>query len=156
MIPIQHIHPMVVHFPIVFIFALAIFDLVATLRGASVTGRTTAGNISTGLAVLAAVFAVAAYIFGGMALTYAESGGFSSDVAEIHEGLGEMVAVALSVWAAIRAGLWWRNTQVRGAASFAFPIAAVAGAGLVVATAYYGGMLVFELGVNVVKVAAAG
>ena len=55
MIPVQHIHPMLVHFPIVIIFALAAFDLIATMRGHCVTGRTTAGNISTSLAVFAAV-----------------------------------------------------------------------------------------------------
>ena len=156
MIPVQHIHPMLVHFPIVFIFVLAAFDLVATLRGASVTGRTTAGNISTALVVASAVFAVLTYVFGGMALDYAEAGGFASDVAEIHEGLGETVALSLSVWALVRAGLWYRDTRVSGAASVTMPLVALAGAGLVTATAYYGGQLVYELGVNVAKVALAG
>jgi uncharacterized membrane protein len=146
---------MLVHFPIVFIFVLAAFDLIATLRGARVTGRTAAGNVSTALAVMAALFAVAAYYFGGAALDHAEAAGFSSEVAEIHEGLGETVAIALSAWAIIRAFLWWRDTRIEGPVSVAFPLAAIAGAGLVAVTAYYGGQLVFDLGVNVVKVASA-
>jgi uncharacterized membrane protein len=156
MIPVQHIHPMLVHFPIVFVFVLAAFDLVATVRGASVTGRTTSGNISTGLVVASAVFAVLTYFFGGMALDYAEAGGFSSDVAEIHEGLGEAVAIGFSIWALVRAGLWYRDTRLSGAASITMPLVAIAGAGLVTATAYYGGQLVYELGVNVARVASAG
>lgn len=154
MIPVQHIHPMLVHFPIVIIFALAAFDLIATMRGHSVTGRTTAGNISTSLAVFAAIFAIATYFFGGLALDLAESTGFHSDIAEIHEGLGEMVAVATSIYAALRAGLWLRDIRIANFASFVFPAAAVAGSVLVTVTAYYGGELVYDLGVNVAKVAA--
>jgi uncharacterized membrane protein len=156
MIPVQHIHPMIVHFPIVLIFLLAAFDLIAVARGHQVSGRTTAGNISTSIAVLAAISALAAMAFGGMALDFAESGGFSSDVAEIHESLGTSVAIVLSVWALVRAVLWWGNWNIRGAFAAVFPLAAIVGAGLVVATAYYGGQLVFDLGVNVVKVASAG
>ena len=156
MIPVQHIHPMLVHFPIVFVFVLAAFDVVATLRGTTVTGRTATGHISTGLAVGAAVFAVLTVLFGDMALSYAEAGGFSSDVAEVHEGLGTMVAVAMSAWALIRAFLWWRDTRLSGLASVAMPVVAIAGAALVTATAYYGGLLVYDLGVNVAKVAMAG
>lgn len=156
MIPIQHIHPMLVHFPIVFIFVLAAFDLFATLRGHKVTGRTIAGNISTAVAVSAAVFAVLAMVFGDMALGVAEAGGFSSDIAEIHEGLGSTVAIALVVWALIRLVLWWRDTRLSGVTAAAMPVVAIAGAGLVVATAYYGGQLVFDLGVNVAHAGLAG
>ncbi|MGB8315307.1 MAG: DUF2231 domain-containing protein [Aestuariivirga sp.] len=153
MIPVQHIHPMLVHFPIVIIFALAAFDMLATMRGQSVTGRTTAGNISTSLAAFAAVFAGATYFFGGLALDVAESTGFHSNVAEIHEGLGEMVAIATSVYAVLRVGLWLRDVRISSMASFVFPATAVAGSVLVAVTAYYGGQLVYDLGVNVAKVA---
>jgi uncharacterized membrane protein len=153
MIPVQHIHPMLVHFPIVIIFALAAFDLIATVRGYSVTGRTTTGNISTSLAVFAAIFAVATFYFGGMALDVAEAGGFHSDVAEIHEGLGEMVAIATSIYAVLRAGLWLRNIRIQNVTSYLFPVTAIAGSALVAVTAYYGGQLVYDLGVNVAKVA---
>jgi uncharacterized membrane protein len=153
MIPVQHIHPMLVHFPIVLVFLLTAFDVVATLRGKTVTGRTTAGNFSTGIAVLTALFAIATFIFGGMALDVAESTGFHSDVAEMHESLGEMVAIATSVYALIRAGLWLRDVRITGMPSFLFPIAAMGCSALVTATAYFGGQLVYELGVNVAKVA---
>jgi len=149
----QHIHPMLVHFPIVFVFVLAAFDLAATARGYSVTGRNSVGNVSTGLAILAAASAVAAYFFGDVALSIAEDRGFSSQVAEIHEGLGMSVAAVLSVWAVIRAALWFYDARIRGIASAVFPLAAAGAAGLVATTAYYGGQLVFDLGVNVAKAA---
>jgi uncharacterized membrane protein len=153
MIPVQHIHPMLVHFPIVLIFLLTAFDVGATVRGRSVTGRTVAGNISTSMAVLTGLFAIATYFFGGMALNVAESGGFHSDVAEIHESLGEMVAIVTGVYALLRAGLWFKDFRINGVPSFLFPIASIAGSALVAITAYYGGQLVYELGVNVAKIA---
>jgi uncharacterized membrane protein len=156
MVPVQHIHPMLVHFPIVLIFLLAGFDLVATFLGYSVSGRTASGNLSTGLAVLAGLSAAAAYYFGGLALDFAEAGGFSSEVAEIHEGLGEMVALTFGIWALIRAFLWFRDIRLMRPAAFLFPLVAIAGAVLVSMTASYGGRLVFDLGVNVTKAATGG
>ena len=153
MIPVQHIHPMLVHFPIVLIFLLAIFDLTSALRGNSVSGRTVAGNISAALAVMTGIFAVATFYFGGMALDVAEAGGFHSDIAEIHESLGSAVAIAAGLYALIRAGLWLRDVRLKGALNLMFPVAAVFGAVMVTATAYYGGQLVYELGVNVSKIA---
>ena len=153
MIPVQHIHPMLVHFPIVLIFMLAAFDVLASFRGKFVSGRTVAGNISTGLAVGVAIFACATYVFGGLALTHAEDGGFHSDIAEIHESLGEMVAIFTTIYAVIRAGLWLKDYRISGLTSYLFPIAALGISALVAVTAYFGGQLVYELGVNVAKIA---
>jgi uncharacterized membrane protein len=152
MIPVQHIHPMIVHFPIVFIFCLAAFDVLATFSGRSVAGRSVAANISTSLSALAAASAVVAMIFGGMALDFAESSGFHSEIAEMHEGLGETTAIVLSIWAVIRLFFWWRNKSVSGPLAYVFPLVAVLCVCLVTATAFYGGQLVFDLGVNVTKV----
>ena len=154
--PIQHIHPMLVHFPIVLVYLLAAFELVATLMGRTVTGRTASGNVATGLAILSGISAVAAFYFGGVALDYAEAGGFSSDIAEIHEGLGEKVAIVLGIWAMIRAALWWFKVEIKAPLAFVFPLVAIATALLVTFTAYYGGQLVFDLGVNVTKAAVTG
>jgi uncharacterized membrane protein len=151
--PIQHIHPILVHFPIVFFLSLAALDVIATARGNMVTGRGALGNLSSGLAVLSGGFAVAAFLFGGMALDVAESGGFHSDIAETHEGLGTFTAVAFAVWALVRVFLWWRDIRVSRALSGAVSLLEVAGAILVVATAYYGGQLVYDLGVNVAHAA---
>ncbi|MBL9034833.1 MAG: hypothetical protein JNN33_08720 [Rhodospirillaceae bacterium] len=152
----QHIHPMLVHFPIVLVLLLATFDAVATLRGVPVTGRSAAGNASTGLAILLGISAIATYVFGDMALEYAEAGGFHSDIAEAHEGLGEAAAAAFAVWAILRAVAWWRNAQVRGAGAAGVALLEIAGAALVLTAAYLGGQLVYGLGVNVTMGAAGG
>ena len=156
MIPSEHIHPMVVHFPIVFFLTLALFDIVATIGKADVTGRSVTGGISTGLAVLAGLSAVATYYFGGVALGLAESRGFHSDIAETHEGLGELTAAAFLIWALVRAFAWWRNIRLTGVSAAIVPALEVVGVGLVVWTAYYGGILVYGLGVNVARAAGGG
>ncbi len=149
MTSIAHIHPMLVHFPIVFFLTLAFVDTIATLRGVPVTGRGGIGNVSTGLALAAGLFAIVTYIFGDMALEFAEAGGFHSDVAEIHEHLGMATAAAFAVWAMVRVVAWWRNANVRGGGAVLLTLIELAGAGVVLATAYYGGELVYGLGVNV-------
>ena len=153
MIASELIHPIIVHFPIVFFLTLAAFDGVAAVRGVEITGRTSAGNVSTGLAVLAGLAAVAAMVFGKLALGIAESHGFHSEVAEIHEGLGEFTAASFALWALVRGFLWQRDIRPAGFSAAAVPIVEVVGGALVVATAYYGGALVFDLGVNVAHAA---
>ena len=151
--PIQHIHPNLVHFPIVFILTLAVLDVIATARGNIVTGRGALGNVSSGLAILAGGFAIVTYVFGGIALDIAESGGFHSDIAEMHEGLSEFSAFAFAIWAVIRLILWWRDVRMNRALSGIVSLVEIVGAGLVIATAYYGGQLVYDLGVIVAHAA---
>ena len=151
MIPLAHIHPMLVHFPIVFILTLAAFDAVAVVSGRPVTGRSVAGGISTVLAVLSGATAIVAMIFGDMALEIARAGGLPEAAAETHEGLGSTTAIIFAVWAILRLFLWWRNRPLSMAINGGVAVLEVAGAGLVLITAYYGGLLVYDLGVNVTR-----
>ena len=155
MVPIQHMHPMIVHFPIVLVFLVAGFEIIATAMGRNVTGRTASGNFSVGLLLIAAAASIAAFYFGDVALSYAEAGGFESDVAEVHEFLGRIVAIAVPTWALIRAVLWWRDMRISAPLAYVVPVISLIGAGLITWTAYYGGQLVFDLGVNVAKVSGA-
>ncbi|TJV07475.1 MAG: hypothetical protein E5Y12_00610 [Mesorhizobium sp.] len=155
MIPVQHIHPMLVHFPIVLIYTLVVIDLVALARGNTVTKRSGAGTISTFIALVAGAFAIGTWFYGGLALDHAEAAGFSSDIAEIHESLGGITAFAFLIWGLVRLGLWVRNRELR-LLTIAIPLIEIGGAILVTATAYYGGLLVYELGVNVAKTTIAG
>ncbi|TPJ54757.1 DUF2231 domain-containing protein [Mesorhizobium sp. B2-6-4] len=155
MIPVQHIHPMLVHFPIVLIYTLAVIDLVALARGNAVTRRSGAGTISTFVALAAGVFAIGTWFYGGLALDHAEAAGFSSDIAEIHESLGGITAFAFLIWGIVRLALWVRNREL-GPAAIAVPVIEIAGAVLVTTTAYYGGLLVYDLGVNVSRAAIGG
>ncbi len=154
MIQPQHFHPIIVHFPIVFVITLVIFDWVATMRGVPVTGRNPASNASTGLAVLAGIAALIAFSLGGVALDIAEAGGFHSDIAEIHEHLGEATAMTLAGWALVRGFLWFRDMKLSGPVAYSVPALELVGFAMVLATAYYGGQLVYDLGVNVAHAAS--
>lgn len=150
MIALQHIHPMIVHFPIVLLILLVCLDAVLVARGVPVTGRAPYANISVAMVVLAAVSAMVAVYFGGIALDFAEAGGFESDVAEIHELLGTYLSYVLVAWAALRGFLWFRDIKLGPALAWSIPVIELIGAAFVVVVAYYGGELVFALGVNVV------
>ncbi|TPL43255.1 DUF2231 domain-containing protein [Mesorhizobium sp. B2-4-6] len=152
---IQHVHPILVHFPIVLIYTLVIIDLAALAGRNAVTMRSGVGTISTFVAVAAGLFAIATWLFGGMALDYAEAAGFSSEIAEIHESLGTVSAFTFLTWGAIRLALWIRNRDL-GTLALAIPAIEIAGAALVTVTGYYGGQLVYDLGVNVTKTAVGG
>ncbi len=148
MIPVQHIHPMLVHFPIALIYLVVAIDLLAMSRRQQLTTRGGVATVSTFTAVAAGLLAIATWYFGGLALDVAESGGFRSDIAEIHEGLGGATALAFLAWGLVRLALWLRNRPL-GSARLSIPLIEVAGAALVTVTAYYGGRLVYDLGVNV-------
>lgn len=152
---IQHVHPILVHFPIVLIYTLVVIDLIALGSRNAVTARSGVGTISTFVAVTAGLFAVATWFFGGMALDYAEAAGFSSEVAEIHESLGTISAFTFLSWGLVRLALWVRNREL-GTLALAIPAIEIAGAALVTVTGYYGGQLVYDLGVNVAKAAVGG
>ena len=152
---IQHVHPILVHFPIVLVYTLGIIDMAALAGSNAVTRRSGVGTISTFVAVGAGLFAIATWFFGSMALDYAEAAGFSSEIAEIHESLGTISAFAFLTWGAVRLALWIRNREL-GTLGLAIPVIEIAGAALVTVTGYYGGQLVYDLGVNVTKAAVGG
>ncbi|MDG4875312.1 hypothetical protein P9273_09405 [Mesorhizobium sp. WSM4935] len=137
------------------IYTLVIIDIAALAGSNAVTMRSGVGTISTFVAVAAGLLAIVTWLFGGMALDYAEAAGFSSEIAEIHEGLGTISAFTFLGWGVIRLALWIRNRELR-TLGFAIPAIEIAGAVLVTATGYYGGQLVYDLGVNVTKAAVGG
>ena len=53
----------------------------------------------------------------------------------------------------LRTITWWRDARLPGALRVAVPLVGVLGAVLITATAYYGGALVYGLGVNVAHAA---
>ncbi|TGS90716.1 hypothetical protein EN856_38860, partial [Mesorhizobium sp. M8A.F.Ca.ET.213.01.1.1] len=76
-------------------------------------------------------------------------------IAETHESPGGITAFALLTWGVVRFALWVRNREL-GSLAIAVPVIEVAGAALVTVTAYYGGLLVYDLGVNVARAATGG
>jgi len=149
MIPIQQIHPLAVHFPIVFFISLAGLDLYARLKTIPIDGRGAISNLSTGLAVLAGITAIAAFFFGSMAMEMAEAGGNIESQTQAHEMLGSITAIALAIWGAIRALIWYRKIAVNQTKFSGIVAIELLLAVLMIATAYYGGQLVYDYGVNV-------
>jgi uncharacterized membrane protein len=154
-LPVAHIHPIVVHFPIVFMLCLAAFDVVALARGATLSGRSCAANISAVLAALAGLSAIAAFVFGDLAFDAAIASGFTEAQLEGHEGLGTWTAILVALWAVVRVVLWWRGKRIGRGTATGIAVVEIAGAAMVVATAYFGGQLVYDLGVNVARAAGS-
>lgn len=147
--PLEQFHPMFVHFPIVLILGLALFDLVLLARRVEIGAESGAANLSTGLAVLGGLSAIVAFIFGDMAFDVAVQAGQSVEQLDLHQELGTMTAIAVAIWGAVRGlGRWRRVTlMVRRMALVAAVECGLAL--LVVATAYFGGRLVYDLGIGV-------
>lgn len=140
---------MVVHFPIVFALSLAAFDGYLVSRGTEIGGRGSLQGVSTAVALAAGLSALAAFAFGDMAMDIAMEGGVPESRIEMHETLGSIAAIALAVWAAFRCLLWWRDQAAQGAIKAGLIAGEIAICALIIATAYAGGDLVYQSGVNV-------
>ena len=152
MIDIAHVHPMLVHFPIVlFLLAVAI-DFLVLLKGEDLAAKSclsTTGLVALSLAALAAV---AAAIFGDIALDKAVELGFKKAPLEQHEELG-----LITLWILIGLTLWqvfarWRGIRLDAGKGWAFFAISLLGVGTLLTAAYFGGELVYTIGVNVAPV----
>lgn len=148
--PLEHIHPMVVHFPIVLALLALVFDLWWLARGRVAAAPPLIRlRIGTVLLALGAAAAVVAFLFGDMAYDIAVSKGVAAATLETHEGWGTTTMLVYVASALVRLFLWWRRLDEKPAGiALAIALAAVV-AGMVVTTAYSGGHLVYDLGVNV-------
>jgi uncharacterized membrane protein len=152
-VSIAEFHPIAVHFPIAYFLSLAGFDVLMLALGHPISGRTCIANISAALAALAGAAAIAAYIFGDIAYDTAVAGGVAAAKLETHQTLGTITAVSLALWGLCRAYFWWRRVPLDGGRKAAVAGIEIAGAALIVTTAFFGGQLVYELGVNVARAA---
>jgi len=150
--PIEQIHPMLLHFPIVLIVILAVHDLFGLSRGLPLGGRGTYATVAVAIAVAAGASALLAATFGDIALETAVDRGFQDGLAEMHEGLGSTAAALFAIWAVLRAFVWWRSIEISGWKSSLVAVVDIALVLLVIVTAYFGGQLVYEYGVNVAPV----
>ena len=118
MIPIEHIHPMLVHFPIVLFMSVLALDFVIVASGRDLADH---GPLA-GLALVILWLGVAAtlLVFAGIAV--------------------------------LRLFAWWRRIPVRGGRGWLAASVTLAGVAVLVLTAYRGGELVYQLGVNVAAI----
>jgi uncharacterized membrane protein len=147
--PIEHIHPMIVHFPIALTISALAFDIWGVAATKPLKSLPAPFNISTILLVAGGVMAIIAYVFGDMAFDVALAKGISRAQLETHETLGTVTAITLPAIALIRLYMWYRDLYSSRRAVTLALVLSTAAVAMVAVTAYFGGQLVYDLGVNV-------
>jgi uncharacterized membrane protein len=152
MISIALIHPMLVHFPITFLITAVVLDIIVLLTKKDLAGRQGLPLIALSALLLGTLSAGLAAIFGDMALDKAVSLGFPIGPLEFHETLALIAIAVFSLYCLLRLWVLWRKYPLRGRIGWISATPGMAGVVLLIATAYYGGELVYHLGVNVAPV----
>ena len=109
MIDLAHVHPMLVHFPIVLFLVAVAIDFVVLLRKGDLASKECLPTVGLGALLLAALAAIAAATFGDIALDKAVDLGFDLATMEQHEELG-----LTSLWTLIGLAAWQTVTRWRG------------------------------------------
>jgi uncharacterized membrane protein len=149
MIDLVHIHPMLVHFPIVlFLVAIAV-QLLTLVRGGDLSARACLPSIGLVALALGAMAALAAAVFGDIALDRAVELGFPQGPLETHQELGLTTTVLLVALAVVQGLAWWRKISLKAARGWVLALVGVVGCLILLLTAYHGGNLVYKIGVNV-------
>ena len=152
MISIALVHPMLVHFPIVLLITAVAMDIILLLIKKDLAGRQCLPLIALSALLLGTLAAGVAAIFGDMALDKAISLGFPSGPLETHETLALITIAIFSLYCLLRLLALWRRYPLQGIIGWISAFPGFAGLVLLIATAYYGGELVYHLGVNVAPV----
>lgn len=147
--PLQLIHPAVVHFPIVFIISLLAVDAFALVKGIPLTGDTSLGRASVILAASAAIFAIIVYFFGDQAFDIARAAGTPERILDPHVEMGTATAASIVLWGSLRGVGFWRGLSVRGGRTALVVLVEVVLVVMVITTAFLGGQLVYDHGVAV-------
>ena len=149
MIDLAHIHPMLVHFPIVlFLVAIAV-QLLTLVRGGDLSAGACLPSIGLGALILSALAAVAAAVFGDIALDHAVELGFPQDRLETHQELGLTTTWLFVALAMVQGLARWRRISLEAARGWSLALVGVVGCVILLLTAYHGGNLVYKIGVNV-------
>jgi len=146
---INHIHPMLVHFPIVLLVICGCISSTLLVTKVNFTERrplplVNAIALFTGLAC-----ALLAAQFGDIALDAAVEKGFPPAPLEEHEELASLTIAAFSVLSAALLVAFWKRIPVQGGRAIIFVGVLYIAIGLLLATAYRGGELVYHYGVHV-------
>ncbi len=152
MIDIAHIHPMLVHFPIVLFLIAVSVDFLVLLKRGDLAAKDCLPTVGLSALLLAALAAAIAAVFGDIALDKAVDLGFDKAPLERHEELGLTtlsILVGLAIWHTLAR---WRGMQLNAAMGWVFFAISLVGIGVLVTAAYFGGELVYNLGVNVAPV----
>lgn len=149
---LEHIHPIVVHFPIVLLLLALTLDARNGFRGDDLAGAAVparAGRLALYGGAVAAVLAVG---FGYLAQSIAIGRGFADALIEDHEGLGVTTALVFAALAIGRAAAVRSGVPLGGGRGRLVAALTALGVAVLLATAYHGGQLVYGHGVNVAGV----
>jgi uncharacterized membrane protein len=152
MISISLIHPMLVHFPIVFLITAVAMDIIVLSTKKDLAGRNGLPLIALSALLLGTLSAGVAAIFGDIAFDQAVSLGFPPDPIETHETFALITIAVFSLYCLLRLLVLWRGRSLRGLIAWISALPGMAGVVLLIITAYHGGDLVYHLGVNVAPV----
>jgi uncharacterized membrane protein len=152
MIDLYHIHPMLVHFPIVLFLLGAALELLVLIRSGDLAARRCLPQSALALIVLAALAAAVTAFFGDIAFDHAVGLGFPKAPLERHADFGYTTMWFIIVYAALYLLAWWRRVPLAGGRGWLWFLVSLAGVALVLVTAYFGGDLVYRIGVNVAPV----
>ncbi len=155
MIEIAHIHPMLVHFPIVFWLTAVTLQAIILIKGGDLTQRQCLSQVAVGALMLGTLAGIAAATFGDIALDHAAALGFPKATMEAHETMATITLWLFIGLAALHAFFFWRQTALTKKFAWGLLAVGVIGIFLVLITAYLGGNLVYHLGVNVHAVTPA-
>jgi uncharacterized membrane protein len=152
MISTALIHPMLVHFPIVLLITAVAMDIFLLLTNKDLANRKCLPLMALSALLLGTLSAGIAAFFGDIALDKAISLGFPSGPLETHETLAFITIAVFSLYCLLRLLALWRRYPLRGFSGWISALPGMVGLVLLIATAYYGGELVYHLGVNVAPV----
>ena len=149
MIDITHVHPMLVHFPIVLLIVGLILSTWLLINKQDFAERKPLqmAHLIALLSGLAMAFVAAE--FGDIALDAAVAKGFATEPLDAHEELATVTMILFSVLAVALLGAILKNIKITGAKALVFVLVFYIGVGVLLVTAYRGGNLVYKLGVNV-------
>lgn len=152
MISTALIHPMLVHFPIVLLITAVAMDIFLLLTNKDLANRSCLPMMALSALLLGTLSAGIAAFFGDIALDKAVSLGFPSGPLETHETLAFITIAVFSLYCLLRLLALWRRYPLRGFSGWISALPGMVGLVLLITTAYYGGELVYHLGVNVAPV----
>ena len=136
------LHPMLVHFPIALLITSVFFDLLGML----VEGKSFY-QMGRWLLILGLLGGVVASLAGASAEDAVVSSGVPSDAVEFHEELAIITVVVFGVLLVYR---WWAGAAWSARSKTIYLLIAAIGLGLLGATGFYGGDLVYRYGAGVV------
>ena len=152
MIPITEVHPMLVHFPIVLWICAEVMAVIILLRGGDLSARQHWPLTAFYALLGGTLFACLAAFFGDIALDHAVAAGFPTHPLEIHQAFALTTLGIFGLHAILRLLAIWRRYALAGLRGWMAELPGLIGIVLLIFTAYYGGELVYHLGVNVARI----